>query len=435
MSAKNTSEGLKRVIGIPALAATIVNNTIGAGIYVLPAVVGLQMGAAGIVEYLFCAIMLVSIMLCYVEIGSRITTSGGSYVYVETVFGPLAGFIVNWLFFIGWGSIGSAAVMNVLGDSLAVLFPVFSNPWLRALLFFCLLGLMVLVNIRGAKGAVRFVEYITIVKLVPLFGIIIFGFSQVKAVNLHWEHFPALKTFGETALVAFFAFAGFETALNNSGEIENPRRTIPRGILLGGTLVFIIYILLQLVTQGVLGAQMATYKDAPLAAIAEKIVGPMGAILLLIAAIFSCLGLAAGDVLATPRLLFAGANDGLLPKFLGKVHPRFATPYVAVITYAALIFIFSVSGGFKSLAVLASGSLLLIYLAVILAMIKLRMKKHTGAEKMFRIPGGLIIPVFSIVAIVWMLSQLTGKEMFWTLIFIIGVCVIYFAMRFFKKAA
>jgi len=98
MEDKNTGEGLKRVIGVPALAATVVNNTIGAGIYVLPAIVSVQMGAAGILGYLFCGAMLVAIMLCYMEIGGKVTASGGSYIYVETAFGPFAGFIVNWLF-------------------------------------------------------------------------------------------------------------------------------------------------------------------------------------------------------------------------------------------------------------------------------------------------------------------------------------------------
>jgi APA family basic amino acid/polyamine antiporter len=433
MEAKNTKEGLKRVIGVPGLAATVINNTIGAGIYALPAIVSIQMGASGILGYLFCGAMLVTIMLCYMEIGSKVSTSGGSYIYVETAFGPFAGFIVNWLFFFGWGVLGSAAVVNILADSLAVLIPAFSNPLMRALLFFILLGTMVWVNVRGAKQSVRFLEYLTIIKLVPLFGIVIFGLSYVKMNNLHWEHWPHLNTFGETALVLFFAFAGFETSLGSSGEIEDPKRTVPRGIMLGGAIVFMVYILIQIVTQGVLGAQISEFKGAPLAAVAQNIVGPVGVTVLVIAASISCLGNTSGDVMATPRLLFAGAEDGLFPKFLAKVHPRFATPYLAVITYASLIFLFSVSGGFKQLAVLASGSLLLIYLGVILAMIKLRTKKGQAAEKAFKVPGGLSVPFIAIAAIAWLLSHLSSKEILSTIIFIAVVCVIYFLMKKFQK--
>ena len=433
MPTANTDEGLKRVVGVQGLALTIVNFTIGAGIFALPAIVGIQMGAFGIFSYVFCGIMLASIMLCYADIGTRVTSTGGSYAYVEAAFGPFAGFIVNWLFFFGWGILGDAALMNILADSLSVMLPVFTNPWMRALLFFVLIGFMALINIRGAKLGIGFVKIITIIKLLPLIGLIIFGFSQIKSANLHWEHIPSLKTFGNTALILFFAFAGFETALNVSGEIKNPKRTIPLGILLGGTLVLIIYILLQTLTQGVLGSQMAAFKDAPLAAVAEKIVGPIGAGILLITAAISCFSAVSGDVLCTPRMLFAGANDGLFPKFLGRVHPKFATPHLAIISYATLIFIFSVSGGFKQLAVLASAAILLIYLAVILSTIKLRMKKQDAAEKTFKLPGGLIIPCIGIAAIIWLLTSLTAPEIYSTVIFIAVICVIYFAMKLFQK--
>jgi len=433
MPTANTDEGLKRVVGISGLSATVINATIGAGIYALPAIVGIQMGAAGILGYLVCSIMLAAIMLCYVEIGSRVTSSGGSYAYVEAAFGPFAGFIINWLYFFGYCILSSAALMNVMADSLSVLFPVFSNPLIRALTFCILLGLMVLVNVRSTKGSLRFVGFITILKLIPLIAIILFGFSLIKTSNLHWEHLPDLKIFGDTSLILFFAFGGFESSLTVSGEIKNPKRTIPLGILLGGLLLLILYLLLQTVTQGVLGAQIGEFKDAPLAAVAQKIVGPIGATVLLVAAIISCLGTTSGDVLASPRLLFAGAKDGLFPKFLAKVHPKFATPYLAVITYAALIFIISVSGGFKELAILASCAILVIYLAVILAMIKLRMKKEVKAEKTFRVPGGLIIPFVGIAAILWLLSHLSRKEILSTIIFIAVTCVIYFAMMKLKK--
>lgn len=429
MAIEKTAEGLERVVGVSGLALTIVNFTIGAGIFVLPAVVGIEMGAFGIFSYIFCAIMLASIMLCYAETGARVTSSGGSYAYVVAAFGELPGFIINWLFFFGWSILSDAALLNIIADSLAVVFPVFLNPWLRAVFFFVLMSFMVLLNIRGAKQGVSFIKIVTLVKLIPLLAIIIFGFGYIKIDNLYWDHIPSLKSFGNTALVLFFAFAGFESALCVSGEIKNPKRTVPMGILLAGLLILIVYLLLQMVTQGVLGAQMADFKDAPLAAIAEKIVGPVGATILLLTAAFSCFTTVSGDVLAAPRLLFAGANDGLFPKILGKVHSKFATPYWAIIVYGSLIFILSVAGGFKQLAVLASAAILLIYLSVILASIKLRRKKQESAEKTFRIPGGLTIPLIGIAAIVWLLTSLRKWEILSVLIFIGIVVLIYFVMK------
>jgi len=427
-----TDEGLKRVIGIPGLSLNIINNTIGAGIFALPAIVSIALDGFAIFGYVFCGIMMAAIMLCYAEIGSRVTSSGGSYAYVEAAFGSFAGFIINWLFFFGFGILSDAAIINIVADSLAVIFPVFKNSMARGLLFFILIGFMVVINVRGAKHGLGFVKFITIIKILPLIAIIIFGFGNIKAANLHWENLPSFQTFGNTILVLFFAFAGFETALNVSGEIKNPKHTIPLGILIAGVFVLIIYILLQTVTQGVLGTNMESVKNAPLAAAAEKIIGPAGGIILLIAAAVSCFGNVSGDLLLTPRLLFAGANNGIFPTFLGKVHPRFATPYWAIIVYGALIFILSISGGFKQLAILASAAILIIYLAVILASIKLK-KKDKNAEKSFEIPGGLIIPFIGVASIIWLLTSLSKWEIGSTAIFIAVICVLYFVMKKYTK--
>jgi amino acid transporter len=269
MPNQHTGEGLKRVVGVQGLALAIVNGVIGAGIFALPAIVSIAMGAFGVFSYIFCSIMLAAIMLCYAEVGSRVTSSGGSYAYVEAAFGDFPGYIINWLFFFGWGVLGSAALMNIIADSLAVLFPAFSNPLLRGVFFFGLIAFMVWVNVRGVKQGIVFVKGIAIIKLLPLVAIIIFGLSQVKTANLQWQELPTLKTFGDTALVLFFAFAGFETSLCVSGEFKNPKRTVPLGILMGGLTVLIVYMLIQMVTQGILGDQVAVYKDAPLAAVAE----------------------------------------------------------------------------------------------------------------------------------------------------------------------
>ena len=433
MPHNNKEEGLKRVVGVTGLSLNIINVTVGAGIFALPAIVGVELGAFSIFAYIFCGIMMAAIMLCYAEIGTRITSSGGSYAYVENVFGDYAGFIVSWLAVFGWSILGSAALMNVIADSLAIIFPIFLNPWIRGLLYFILIGFLILTNIRGAKQGVAFIKGITIIKLLPLFGIILFGFSLINVDNLHWEHLPSLNTFSNTTLILFFAFAGFETALGVSGEIKNPQRTIPLGILFGGGLVLVLYMLLQTVTQGVLGAEIGLVKDAPLAAVADSIVGPIGGSILIIAAAISCFGAVSTDILNTPRVVYAGSTDGLFPKFLSKIHPKFATPYWSISCFAGLIFIFAVFGNFKQLALLASAAILLIYLLVVLAMIKLRMKKQDSTEKTFKVPGGMIVPIMAIGSIVWLLTSLTKDDIIATLIFIGIVSVIYFVMKWIKK--
>jgi len=433
MPISTSDEGLKRVIGVQGLALSIVNMVIGSGIFVLPAIIGMAMGAFGIFGYIFCSIMMAAIMLCYAEVGSKITTSGGSYAYVEKAFGNFPGFIINWLFFFGWGILASAAMMNIIADSLALLWPSLLNPFIRGILFFFLMGIMVVINIIGTKQANIFVKSISILKLFPIIGIIIFGFSHIKIDNLHWEKVPSLKTFSDTTLILFFAFAGFEASLGVSGEFKNPKKTVPFGIFLGGAIVLVVYLLLQTVTQGILGAGIVAHKNAPLAAVAEKIIGPAGTTLLLFTAALSCFGGVSADVMATPRSLFACANDGMFPKFLGKVHSKFATPYLAIISYASLIFIFSVSGGFKQLAILASAALLLVYLSVILATIKLRRDKEDELEKTFKVPGGLIVPFIGMASILWLLTSLNKWEILSSIIFITTICLVYFVMKWMRN--
>ncbi|ULQ54306.1 APC family permease [Flavihumibacter fluvii] len=429
----NSDEGLKRVIGVPALTLSIISGVIGAGIFALPAIVGTELGAFSVFTYIFCGILMAAIMLCYAEIGSRITTSGGSYAYVEAAFGEFAGYIINWMYFFGWGIIGSAALMNIIADSLNVLFPVFSSPLIRGGFFLILTVFMILINVFGAKQGVGAVKIITIIKLLPLLGIIIFGFSEVNTANLRMEHLPSFRSFADTTLILFFAFAGFETSLGASGEIKNPKRAVPLSICIAGIVVLIVYMLLQTVTQGVLGGQMYLFKNAPLAAVADKIIGPIGATILLFCAALSCFGNVTLDILCTPRSLFAGAKDGLFPQFLARVHPKYATPYLAVITYGLLIFIFSISGGFQQLAVMASAIILIIYLAVILATVKLRKKKMEGDENLFKAPGGWATPLIGIGAILWILTGLGRWEIMSTLIFIAAICVIYFLTRWVKQ--
>ena len=435
MAPSEKEEGLKRVIGVTGLSLNIVNITIGAGIFALPAGVAIALGGFSVFAYIFCGLMMAAIMLCYAEIGTRITNSGGSYAYVEAAFGDYAGFIVSWLMVFGWSILGSAALMNLIADSVAVLIPVFSEKGMRVLLHAVLLGFLLITNIRGAREGVAFIKVITIIKLLPLIGIIIFGFSSIDTANLQWEHLPRFETFSSATLVLFFAFAGFETALGVSGEIKNPQRTIPLGILFGGAIILVIYLLLQAVTQGILGNDMLEVKDAPLAAVANRIVGPAGSLILLLAAAISCFGSVSTDILNTPRVIFAGSNDGLFPKFLGKVHPKFATPYWSITCFVALIFVFSVWGSFEQLALLASAAILLIYLMVIFATIRLKVKNKEANEKIFKVPGGLLVPVVAIACIVWLLSSLSKMEIIATIIFIAFVSIIFFAMKWIKKRA
>ncbi len=426
-------EGLRREIGVVGLASNIINSVVGGGIFVLPAIVAGMMGAAGIFAYLICGVIIILIALCFAEIAGKVTVSGGAYAYVEAAFGPFAGFLTNTLFFFGFGVLSDAAIASAMAGMLAIYFPVFNLPFIRGMFFLTMYGGFTLVNIAGVKQGINLVKVNTLIKLIPLILLITYGWIGVSAKNLQWSQLPSIKDFGEGSLILFFAFAGGEMALNTSGEIRNPKRTIPLGLFLGVGSVVLLYILIQTVSQGVLGAELAINKEAPLAAVAKKLMGEFGLVLMISGAVISIFGTLSGGILSYPRLLFAGAKDGLLPAFLAKVHPKFATPYLAVCTYALLVLIFAISGSFRQLIIVSSASLLLIYVAVVLSTIKLRLRKDPSPPGSFRIPGGIAIPSFTLVLIAWFLSRLSKPEAAGIALLILALVIIYLIMKLIKK--
>lgn len=423
------AEGLMRVIGVRTLAFNAVNLTVGAGIFTLPAVVAAYLGSAGFIAYLFCAVLITLVMLCFIESGSKVVTSGGAYVYIEKAFGPFVGFLTSTLFWLGYCVMADAAVANMICDNAAAFFPIFKQyPYrigLTGIIFFAIAFL----NVRGVKQGATLMEIITLSKMIPLLVLIVVGAFYVEPQNLVIGEWPSLKSIGEVSLILFFAFGGTEASLNASGEIKNPTYTVPRGILLGVFIVFLFYLSIHLVAQGVLGDELALRSDAPLATVAGRIMGGAGTTLLLVGAVLSGLGLISGDILVTSRLPYAAARDGLLPSVLSKVHTRFATPHIAIAMYASVGFILAISGGFRQLAVMASAALLCVYIGVILATIKLRKMK---VDNSFSIPGGLILPIVALLATGWFLSNLSQQEILLVILFLIFCSLVYGMMRWLK---
>ncbi len=425
-------ENLKRTIGVFGLACAVVNITVGTGIFVLPALVAENLGAAAIVCFFICGLLIFLIALCFAEVGSKVTVSGGTYAYIENAFGPFAGFLANNIFWFGSCVLSDAALANALAKTLSYFLPVFDSAVFRPGFFLLLFGGLAFINIRGSKQGVRFIVFTTIAKLIPLLLLVAFGTGHITAENLQWKHALTLNNIGASTLVLFYAFLGIESAVTNSGEFKNPAKTVPLGILGGLSFVLILYIAIQLVTQGILGDQLVNFREAPLTEVSKILFGSFGSILIVTGTAIAILGSLSGEILAIPRVLFAGARDGILPKALSKVHPQFFTPHIAIIVYAALGFLFAVFGGFKQLIILASAATLLIYLGVVLATIKFRFKKLAVAEKTFTIPGGIIIPLIATAIIIWLLSNLSKEEIIGIGIFILVLAFIFLIMKMIK---
>ncbi|WP_395050384.1 APC family permease [Flavobacterium sp.] len=433
MNPISEKENLNREIGVRSLSLAIINITIGTGIFVIPALIAESLGAAAILAYLVCGFLIFLIALCFAEVGSKTSVSGGLYEYIESAFGPYAGFMSSNLYWLGASVISDGAVANALVDTLKSFFPLLTNEIYRVLFFILIFGGLALLNIRNVKNGVRFVEFTAFGKLLPLVLLVLVGSYFVSPQNLNWTIEPTVSSIGSASLLLFFAFMGLETPLCNGGEIKNPKKTVPLGLFFGISGVLILYIGIQVVTQGVLGETIAEHKDAPLAAVSAIVFGKIGVTLIVITTAISMLGCLGGELLSVPRVLFASARDGLFPKFLAQIHPRFLTPHTAILFYASFGLLFSIFGGFKQLAILASASSLINYLAVMLATLKLRKNDTSTSENSFRVPGGILVPILAAIAIVWLLSNLTKEELISFIVFISIFSILFLFLKKLKK--
>jgi len=400
---------LVRALGVRALAANIVNTIVGSGIFVLPAVVAAILGPAAVIAYIVCAALVALLGLCFAEVGSRVHVSGGAYAYVEAAFGQYVGFSAGLL--LGCAEmVASAAVATIFVGSLSALLPGGGGAAWRAALLILLYAVLAIVNVRGVRAGARLMELLTASKLIPLALLVVAGMFVLHPAFLKWTGVPQVSDIGRASLVLMFAFTGVEGPLTSSGEVRNPSYTVPRAVLLGLSTVALLYAGLQVVSQGVLGPALGTTTDAPLGAVAEHVLGSPGRTLILVAAIVSTLGYVSGDMLASPRLLFAFGRDGLLPARLGAVHARFRTPHIAIIAYAALSCAVALSGSFRVLAVLSAVGILLVDLACCLAVLELRRRDVRAEGVPFRIAGGPLVPLLACAVVMWLLTSARATE-------------------------
>jgi APA family basic amino acid/polyamine antiporter len=394
---KAPDELLSRELRVRQLAAVIFNYTVGSGIFVLPAVVAAQLGPSAILAYVICAFVMTLSVMCFAEAGSRVSTSGGPYAYVEAAFGPLVGFVAGVLNVLS-ALAAAAFVTSAFAASAAALIGT-SSAIVQGVLMAAALSAAAAINIRSVGGGARLVEAAVVAKVVPLLLFVLVGAAFVRVEFLLWPSAPSTLAVMSTSGVLIFAFLGIEGALQPSGEVHDPSHTVPRAAFVAIAAVVVLYISIQVVAQGLLGAALPDNRVAPLAEAASMVIGPSGRTFMLIAATISMFGFLCGTVLTGPRSLFAFAQDRLAPRALAVVHPTRRTPHIAIIIYVAIALGLALSGSFERLLVLANLSGLLVYIGVAVAAWELRRRDVRAHGRPFIAPGGPIVPVLTCVII------------------------------------
>jgi APA family basic amino acid/polyamine antiporter len=412
-----TQTSLVRAIGRWSLAALAVNSIIGSGIFGLPATVAGLLGKRSVVAVLIAGAAMGVIMACFAEVASQFSEAGGPYLYARIAFGRLVGILVGWMLYLSQTA-APAATANLFVVYLAEFWPAARDPWPRFTILTLLVGVLALINLRGARQGATVSNAFTVAKLLPLLMVVSAGAAVTMIHPAPWSAAGPiqLSVWMRGMMLLIFAYGGFESALAPMSEAKDPARDAAFALfaaLIGCT---VIYTLVQWVVVGVLPPGAIT--ERPLAEVARVTMGNRGARLVTIGALISFYGYLSAKLLGMPRLTFAFAKGGDLPRLFAAVSPRYRTPWFSILFYAVAVWGLAITGSFAWNVILSVVARLFYYAVVCAALIALRRKPRFAAG--FRLPGG---PVFAILGIGIAVVLATQVVLSRSLTVILGVTV------------
>jgi amino acid transporter len=416
--------GLIRGIKRWDLVAMAINGIIGAGIFGLPSKIYALVGSYSLVAFAACALVVMMIVLCFAEVSSRFSETGGPYIYAREAFGTAVGFEVGWLMWLARLT-AFAANCNLLVEYLSYFWPSATDYWPRAVVITVIVVSLTVVNIVGVRDAALVSNIFTVGKLIPLTLFIAAGLFSLNPQSFSFSAQPSFGTFSQSVMLLVYAFTGFEMALIPAGEVDKPQRNLPFAILISIGAVALIYILIQVVCIGTL-PELAGSKR-PLADAGRSFLGAAGANVITAGAIISIIGNLTVLILAAARLPFAMAGRRELPGAFSSTHTRFHTPHLAILATAAVMLALTLSGTFIYALTISTIARLFAYAATCSALLKLR--RHGSQAALFKAPAGVFVSIVVLVMILWLLSYTTLREMRDTVIATGAGLIIYAAYR------
>jgi basic amino acid/polyamine antiporter, APA family len=383
---------LIRAIGRWSLTALAVNSVLGSGIFGLPSTVAGILGKSSTIAVLIAGAAMGIIMACFAEVASRFSEAGGPYLYARTAFGRLTGILVGWTLYLAQTA-APAANANLFVIYLAEFWPRAKEPWPRFLILTLLVWVLALVNTRGARQGAVVSNVFTVAKILPLLMVVSAGAALTLFHPVPWNEagtYPA-RAWMKAIFLLVFAYGGFESALAPTGESRNPARDTAFALFVTIVSCTAIYALVQWVVDGVLGPGATS--DRPLAEVARITMGNRGASLVAIGALVSVYGYLSAKLLGMPRVTYALAEAGDLPRIFAAVGPRFHTPWFSILVYASSVWGLALVGSFAWNVTLSVVARLFYYGVVCAALVRLRRSdawRKPPQAPGFRLPGGPI---------------------------------------------
>lgn len=417
----------KGKLGLLSIILLGINSVIGSGIFLMPGQAYGLMGTGSLWVYVFDALLVIAMVMCYAEVGGMFTKTGGAYIYAREAFGEFVGFevgIMRWVMCtVSWATMAVGFT-----TALANIVPAAADPTVRNLIVVSLIVALGIVNIIGIDCTKYLNNIITTGKLIPLIIFVSVGVFFIKGSNFAAPSGveTGAANFSQAAMLIFYAFTGFESIAVAAGDMANPKKDVPIASFAVMLLVSAIYLLVQAVSIGTMGPALAT-STAPVAEASSMFLGGLGGILVTVGTLISIGGINLTAAFITPRNVYALAEDGLVPRALAKTGKR-NTPYIAIIISVLITIPVALSGTFTQLAVLSVvARFILQYIPTCLSVLVLR--KREDLKSTYTAPFGWAMPVISVVVSIWLLAKSSPKQLLWGAIALIAIAPLYFVMK------
>jgi amino acid transporter len=425
VSSQTPAAGLIRGIRRWDLVAIAINGIIGAGIFGLPSKVFSLIGSYSLIAFVACAIVVTLFILCFAEVGSRFDETGGPYLYAREAFGPAVAFEIGWLIWLARLT-AFAANCNLLVAYFGYFLPSATTPFWRALIITVVVALLATINFIGVRQAAIVSNAFTIGKLIPIIIFIAVGLFYLNPHAFALGARPTSGAFSQSVLLLIYAFTGFEMAAIPAGEVRNPKKYLPRALLIAIAIVAVLYILIQIVCVGTLPELAQSQR--PLADAGTRFMGTVGGALISAGAIVSIMGNLNILLLSGSRIPFAIAQQRQLPGFVATVHRRFATPHIAILITALVMLILTLNSSFVAALTISAIARLVTYGATCLSLPVFR-RRSDVPPAIFRVPGGTIIAISALLLAAWLLANSTWQEARAAAIAAAVGLLVYFAYR------
>jgi len=378
-SKSENSKGFKEELTFFDLTNIIIGSIVGADIYIASALTAGMIGPFSIIIWVVAGIFATIIALVFAYCSYYVPKVGGPFAFVSYAFDDFYGFLTGWSMWIA--EILALPVFAIaFVQYLQYFYPLdfFQQIIVKGLFLFTL----IFINIIGVKAAGKFNDFLTIIKLIPLiiliFGGIFFYIFNPRILAANYIPFAplGLTNFGNALVLIFWAYAGFELGTLPASEVKEPKKTIPKAIATGMIIVTAFYISTNFVIYGTLNWSKLASTSTPLVDVALVIFGATGALIMAIGALLSVSGSDEAGLLTTSRLSYAMSIDGLFPRIFSRIHPRYGTPYMALLIHGIIAFTLSIFSGIPKLISFAVFNLAFSFILTCLALIILKKKSE-----------------------------------------------------------